>query len=310
MDEPLALEKEHTIEYFRLFSTIALKQYLELRKKSTVGSFETLVARAFTAYEENVPVDIELEHRQRTLLSEYKKKFEDLSLSDPMTMKAGWVGEEQGIKTWPSIYFMDISYYYKSVISKQDLWQRVECEYKEGKAFRYFSNGFLGEVKGMKIKIIQSLYLTSWDTLKKPLSDDMRFGISMEMHAKKIYRSKNAKTHKNLKVKESGLVILESHPWIGASPDLLVECDCHGLGLVEIKCPGSIRNQAPTSSNYKHLKSINGKDILNISSEYYCQIQGQMALTKRSYTDFFVLTLKGYHCSRIYFDKDFWDLMN
>ena len=45
MDEPLALEKEHTIEYFRLFSTIALKQYLELRKKSTVGSFETLVAR-------------------------------------------------------------------------------------------------------------------------------------------------------------------------------------------------------------------------------------------------------------------------
>ncbi|XP_066924721.1 uncharacterized protein [Clytia hemisphaerica] len=143
--------------------------------------------------------------------------------------------------------------------------------------------------------------------IEKPLSDDMRFGISMEMHAKKIYRSKNAKTHKNLKVKESGLVILESHPWIGASPDLLVECDCHGLGLVEIKCPGSIRNQAPTSSNYKHLKSINGKDILNISSEYYCQIQGQMALTKRSYTDFFVLTLKGYHCSRIYFDKDFWD---
>ena len=79
-------------------------------------------------------------------MSEYKKKFEDLSLSDPLTMKAGWVGEEQGIKKWPSIYFMDISYYYKSVISKQDLWQRVECEYKEGKAFRYFTNGFLGEV--------------------------------------------------------------------------------------------------------------------------------------------------------------------
>ena len=143
--------------------------------------------------------------------------------------------------------------------------------------------------------------------IEKPLSDDMRFGISMEMHAKKFYRSKNAKKHKNLKVRESGLVILESHPWIGASPDLLVECDCHGLGLVEIKCPGSIRNQAPTSSNYKHLKNIKGKDILNTSSEYYCQIQGQMALTKRYYTDFLVLTLKGYHCSRIDFDKDFWD---
>ena len=63
-----------------------------------------------------------------------------------MSIKDGWVCEELGIKTWPSIYFMDISYYYKSVISKQDLWQRVECEYKEGKAFRYFTNGFLGEV--------------------------------------------------------------------------------------------------------------------------------------------------------------------
>ena len=31
-----------------------------------------------------------------------------------------------------------------------------------------------------------------------------------------------------------------------------------------------------------------------------------MALTKRKYTDFFVLTLKGHHCSRIYFDEKFW----
>ena len=31
-----------------------------------------------------------------------------------------------------------------------------------------------------------------------------------------------------------------------------------------------------------------------------------MALTKRKYTDFFVLTLEGHHCSRIYFDEEFW----
>ena len=142
---------------------------------------------------------------------------------------------------------------------------------------------------------------------KRPPSDDMRFGISMEMHAKKLYKSQNVKKHKNLKVKDSGLVISETHPWIGASPDLLVECDCHGLGLVEIKCPGSLRNEIPTSDNYNHLKKVNKRDILNESSEYYCQIQGQMALTKRNYTDFFVFTLKGYHCSRIAFDLTFWE---
>ena len=46
MEETLELEKEHSIEYFRLLSTLALKQYLiSVRKKSTIGSFETLVAR-------------------------------------------------------------------------------------------------------------------------------------------------------------------------------------------------------------------------------------------------------------------------
>ena len=152
-------------------------------------------------------------------------------------------------------------------------------------------------------KIISSLFGYN----KKPSSDDMKFGISMEPHAKKVYKNKNSRIHKNLKVNDSGLVISESHPWIGASPDLLVECDCHGPGLVEIKCPGGIRRQIPTSTNWKHLIKINGKDTLNKNSEYYCQIQGQMALTKRYYTDFLVLTLKGYHCSRIDFDKDFWD---
>lgn len=41
---------------------------------------------------------------------------------------------------------MDISKYYKTVISKENLWQRVESEYKEGKAYRYYANGFMGEI--------------------------------------------------------------------------------------------------------------------------------------------------------------------
>ena len=34
-----------TLDDFKLYSTVALKQFLCLRKKSTIGSFETLVAR-------------------------------------------------------------------------------------------------------------------------------------------------------------------------------------------------------------------------------------------------------------------------
>lgn len=105
-----------------------------------------LFYRAFTAYEEGSPVDQALEHRERTNLLVYKKKFETYSISDPLEMKTGWIGENTGMLQWPKIYFMDISRYFSSVISREDLWQRLECEYKEGKAYRYFTNGFIGEI--------------------------------------------------------------------------------------------------------------------------------------------------------------------
>ena len=102
--------------------------------------------RAFACYEQNIPVDVEVEHRERSLLYEYKQKFGSVSLPDPLTIKKGWHGEEAGMIYWPRLYIMDISRYFSSVISRDNLWQRLECEYKEGKAYRYYSNGFIGEV--------------------------------------------------------------------------------------------------------------------------------------------------------------------
>ena len=102
--------------------------------------------RAFTAHEEKFPIDPGIEHLERSVLREYKDKFCNLSLPDPLTIKNGWVGEKNGMSLWPKIFFMDISKYYLKVISRNDLWQRVACEYKEGKAYRYFANGFIWEV--------------------------------------------------------------------------------------------------------------------------------------------------------------------
>ena len=49
--------------------------------------------RAFEAYEEHVPVDVEQEHAERVLLKEYKDKLnidDSLqSLPDPMELKTG-----------------------------------------------------------------------------------------------------------------------------------------------------------------------------------------------------------------------------
>ena len=68
-------------------------------------------------------------------------------------------------------------------------------------------------------------------------------------HAKTKYKKLCKKKHKNLKISETGLVIYKEKPFIAVSPDLEVECDCCGLGLVEIKCPYSIKGEKPSSQN-------------------------------------------------------------
>ena len=45
MDIPDVLSEELTIDYFRLWTTNALKAYLRVRKKKNDGSFDELVAR-------------------------------------------------------------------------------------------------------------------------------------------------------------------------------------------------------------------------------------------------------------------------
>lgn len=38
-------------------------------------------------------------------------------------------------------------------------------------------------------------------------------------------------------VQASGFVSNPDHPWIGASPDGMITCTCHGDGVLEIKYP-------------------------------------------------------------------------
>ena len=50
------------------------------------------------------------------------------------------------MKIWPRLYLTDITRFYSQVIGKKDLVTRIESEYKQGKAYRYFTNNFIGEV--------------------------------------------------------------------------------------------------------------------------------------------------------------------
>ena len=50
---------------------------------------------------------------------------------------------------------------------------------------------------------------------------------------------KAKKTHTYLRVVKAGVFVDPERPFIGASPDGLVECECCGKGVIEVKCPGN-----------------------------------------------------------------------
>ena len=54
-----------------------------------------------------------------------------------------------------------------------------------------------------------------------------------------------ATKHRNFKVNKCGLFLGHKKSYIGASPDAVGSCKCHGLCVVEIKCPFSTRDKQP-----------------------------------------------------------------
>ena len=55
---------------------------------------------AFGLYEENVQVDPEKEHIERTVLQEYKQKLkiQQNIIPDPTDLKSGWINDKNGMK--------------------------------------------------------------------------------------------------------------------------------------------------------------------------------------------------------------------
>ena len=68
------------------------------------------------------------------------------------------------------------------------------------------------------------------------------YGKEMKAVAKKSYTDLVKKYHDNLMVYVTILHINAKYPYLGASADSIIVCDCHGKGLLEIKCPHIYRN--------------------------------------------------------------------
>ena len=101
---------------------------------------------AFLVHSENVLIDPNLKHEERSILEEYKGKFkvDGDAIPDPMALNTGWIGEENGVSKWPSVFYNDIANYLK--ILGPDFINGLAREYKLGKAYRYFADNFVREI--------------------------------------------------------------------------------------------------------------------------------------------------------------------
>lgn len=120
----------------------------------------------------------------------------------------------------------------------------------------------------------------------------VKYGLEHEAIARKKFESIMVLEHTNFQVKDSGLQLHKDFPLLGASPDGIIVCDCHGTGCLEIKCPSTFKEGMPNITVGQTLKqfsylSSNGSSLKETHSYYY-QVQMHMLLTKVNYCYLFI----------------------
>lgn len=131
---------------------------------------------------------------------------------------------------------------------------------------------------------------------KKLKCDSVLHGQRYEKEALKRYETDNKKT-----VQECGIFVSKVHPFLGASPDGIVDSDL----LCEVKCPFSAKNKSITVKTVPYLEFNDGKLSLKRKHDYYFQIQGQLLCSDRKMCDFIVYTLTDVKYIRVNRDMDF-----
>ena len=132
-----------------------------------------------------------------------------------------------------------------------------------------------------------------------------------ESIARASYLIAVSNTHSNLQYRPAGLHINTDYPHLGASPDGIIECDCCGEGLIQIKCPYKYRDIDPnmvTDPSFYLKRNAEGEIVgLYYNHDYFYQVQGQLSICSKDHCDFVVWTPKGLYIERIVRDESFFD---
>ena len=146
-----------------------------------------------------------------------------------------------------------------------------------------------------------------------------RWGCEHEKQARDIYVKALKQHHDDFSVTDSGLVINSQWPYIGASPDGIVKCKCHGIGVLCPFCHKETTLKEAAVDKTFCLKQQLDEERLRLDHlhAYYYQVQTQLFVCNVDYADFCVCTFvrddknsyddSGIHIERIEKNQVFWE---
>ena len=134
-------------------------------------------------------------------------------------------------------------------------------------------------------------------------TESVTYGIVHEDEAIAAFKKKLKKDgHRNVNIKPCGLIVHPKHPYVAASPDGIVTCDCCEDRVLEVKCPLRCIGKDPNSTTLPCLTNTSGKPRLKTTHEYYDQIITQMAVAQTKCGEFVIYSRKGIYQQRIVYN--------
>ena len=137
-------QAEEVLEYddFLGWTVSSLKDFLSLRGLKQTGRKSELIARAFGAYELNVPVKFSQEQIYQQIKDEYSRRLTKNEIkSDPnMLPSDAWIDD---VKEWPEV---DDGKLFSYILRTKAVDVDYIGKYKDQKAYSYWMSGFVDTV--------------------------------------------------------------------------------------------------------------------------------------------------------------------
>jgi len=138
------------------------------------------------------------------------------------------------------------------------------------------------------------------------------WGCEHESDAVEEFLDSFAMDHQDVKFKESGLVVNKEYPFLGATPDGIIQCSCHSTSLLEVKCPyrccgKPLADVVQETSDFYLKKGEDNSLSLDKTHSYYYQVQCQLNVCMVDLCHFVIWAPDMVHIEEIHKDSQFFD---